>query len=143
MLHKLCSIDDHMISYIVVDKNHIRNTKLFEDKNLIYNYVFQHLIKPVIKDGDGDLDIILDNRSIKVKSANSLREYIRIKAYAEWNVTRNINIHYMDSEHCKLLQIVDLVANCIYAHYLYGREHLYEMLRIERSIKFPLDLFGT
>lgn len=80
LINKLCSIDDHQISYIVVDKRNIANTKLFEDKNLIYNYIFQHLIKPIIKASVTDLDIVLDNHSIKVKSANSLREYIKIKA---------------------------------------------------------------
>ncbi len=29
---------------------------------------------------------------------NSLRDYIKIKAYAEWNVKWNLNIHYMDSK---------------------------------------------
>ena len=51
LLNKLVSVDDHSISYIVVDKKHISKTKLFEDKNLIYNYIFQHLIKPIIKNG--------------------------------------------------------------------------------------------
>src|SRR3974390_438451 len=35
LLQKLTSVDDHSISYIVVDKKHIQNEKLFEDKNLI------------------------------------------------------------------------------------------------------------
>lgn len=143
LLNKLNSVDDHSISYIAVDKKHLRETKLFEDKNLIYNYVFQHLIKPIIKNSSADLDIVLDNHSTKVKSINSLRDYIKIKAYAEWNIKWNIDIHYMDSKHSKLLQMVDVIANCIYGHYLYDKDHLYKLLRIDRSIKFPQGLFNT
>jgi hypothetical protein len=143
LLTKLTSVEDHSISYIVVDKNHIYNTKLFEDKNLIYNYIFQHLIKPIIKNSSGDLDIVLDNHSTKVKSINSLRDYIKIKAYAEWNVKWNLNIHYMNSKDSKLLQMTDLVANTVYGHYLYGKSHLYGLLKIDRSIKFPEGKFRT
>jgi len=143
LINKLCSVDDHSISYIVVDKNHISNMKLFEDKNLIYNYIFQHLIKPIIKSSSGDLEIILDNHTVKVKSVNSLSEYIKIKAYAEWNVTSNIHIRYMDSRHCKLLQMADVIANCIYGHYLYKKNNLYGLLRLDRSIKFPNGKFNT
>ncbi len=143
IINKLNIFDDHRISYIVVDKKHINNTKLFEDKNLIYNYIFQHLIKPIIKNDSTDLEIILDNHSIKVKSINSLSEYIKIKAYAEWGVTRNIYMQYMDSRQCKMLQIADVAANCIYGRYVYGKDNLYNLLKIEKSIKFPRDKFNT
>jgi hypothetical protein len=143
LLNKLASTDDHSISYVVVDKKHIRKTKLFEDKNLIYNYIFQHLIKPIIKNSTADLEIILDNHSTKVKSINSLSDYIKIKAYAEWNVQWNLNIHYMDSKQCKLLQMADLIANSIYGHYLYKKNHLYNLLKIDHSIKFPHGKFNT
>ncbi|MEI6397026.1 MAG: DUF3800 domain-containing protein [Candidatus Taylorbacteria bacterium] len=143
LLNQLSSVEDHKVFYIAVDKKHIYNTKLFEDKNLIYNYIFQHLIKPIIKNSSTDLDIILDNHSTKVKSINSLREYIRIKAYAEWNIKYNINIRYMDSRECKLIQMTDVAANCIYGHYLHNKDHFYRMLRIDKSIRFPHNTFGT
>ena len=143
LLKKLVSVDDHSISYIVADKNNIRNKKLFEDKNLIYNYLFQWLIKSIIKNSSEDIDIILDNHSIKVKSINSLRDYIKIKAYAEWGVTSNISIRYIDSKDCKAIQIADIIANVVYGHYLHDKPHLYGMMKIEKSIKFPEGQFNT
>ncbi len=143
ILQKLSTVDDHLVSYIVVDKNNIQNQKLLEDKNLLYNYLFQWLIKPIIKAAGSDIEIILDNHSIKVKSLNSLSDYIRIKAYAEWGISYNITIKYIDSRDSKHVQMADIVANTIYAHYLYKKNNgLYGLLRIDKSIKFPNGLFN-
>jgi hypothetical protein len=50
---------------------------------------------------------------------------------------------YVDSKKSKAIQAVDVVANAIYAHYLYNKKHFYSMLTISESIKFPQDKFNT
>src|SRR3990167_4771873 len=92
IFNKLCSANDYTISYIVADKWNIDNKKLFEDKNLCYNYLMSFLVKKTIKSAQEDIMILLDNHSTKVKSINSLADYIRIKAFTQWGFKHNIHI---------------------------------------------------
>ncbi|MEK7604533.1 MAG: DUF3800 domain-containing protein [Patescibacteria group bacterium] len=142
IFNKLCSANDYTISYIVADKQNIDNKKLFEDKNLCYNYLFSFLVKKTIKSSPEDLSILLDNHSTKVGSINSLSDYIKIKAFTQFGYQHNLQIAYTNSEHSKVVQAVDVIANAIWAHYNYGASHFYNMLTISESIRFPQNKFG-
>jgi len=142
IFNKLCSANDYTLSYIVADKHNIDNKKLFEDKNLCYNYLFSFLVKKTIKSSQEDLCILLDNHSTKVKSINSLADYIKIKAYTQWGFRHNLHIRYTDSKDSKVVQATDVVANAVYANYTYETGHFYRMLTISESIKFPYSKFG-
>lgn len=142
IFNRLTSANDYTVSYIVADKKNIDNQKLFQDKNLLYNYLFSFLIKKTIKSANEDVRILLDNHSTKTRSVNSLCDYIKIKAFTEWNFKYNLHIGYIDSKNSKMIQTVDVIANAIYARYLYGKQHFYSMLTISESIKFPQSKFG-
>ena len=143
IFNKLCSANDYSISYIVADKVNIDNKKLFEDKNLCYNYLFSFLVKKTIKSTQEDITILLDNHSTKVKSINSLADYIKLRAYTQWGYSRNLHISYVDSKSSKVVQATDVISNAIYAKYIYGKTHFYNMLTISESIKFPYAKFGS
>ena len=140
IFNKLNSEDDYIVSYIVLDKHNINNKRLFEDKNLLYSYLFSRLIKNSIVESKEDISIILDDRLIKVGSINSLCDYIKIEAFTQWGYQNNLDIRYMDSKNSKNIQAVDVIANAIYAHYTYGKNHFYNMLKINESIKFPQNI---
>lgn len=142
ILNRLSSSNDYTISYIVADKWTIKNKKILEDKNLCYNYLISFLVKKTIKSTNEDVIIHLDNHSTKVKSINSLSDYIRIKAYTQWGFQHNLHARYVDSKDSKVVQVVDVAANAIYAKYRYGKEHFYQKLIISESIKFPYQHFG-
>lgn len=142
IFNRLCSANDYTVSYIVADKHNIDNKKLFEDKNLCYNYLFSFLVKKTIKSSPEDLSILLDNHSTKVGSINSLADYIKIKAYTQFGFQRNLLISYTNSKHSKVVQAADVIANAIWAHYNYGVGHFYKMLTISESIRFPQSKFG-
>ena len=142
IFNKLTSANDYTISYIVVDKHNIDNQKLFADKNLFYNYLFSFLIKKTIRSSREDISILLDNHSTRVKSINSLCDYIKIKALTQWGYQNNLHIQYVDSKNSKIIQATDVIANAIYAKYIYGKDHFYKMLTISESIKFPQSKFG-
>ncbi len=142
IFNKLCSANDYTVSYIVSDKHNIDNKKLFEDKNLCYNYLFSFLVKKTIKSTPTDLCILLDNHSTKVGSINSLADYIKIKAYTQFGYQHNLQLSYTNSEHSKIVQAADVIANAIWAHYNYGASHFYNMLTISESIRFPQSKFG-
>lgn len=137
VFNKLTSANDYTISYIVADKKHIDNQQLFRDKNLLYNYLFSFVIKKTIRSVNQDICILLDNHSTKTKSINSLCDYIKIKAFTQWGYKNNLHIRYVDSKNSKTIQAADVIANAIYARYLYGKDHFYKMLTISESIKFP------
>jgi hypothetical protein len=142
IFNRLCSANDYTISYVVADKQNIDNKKLFEDKNLCFNYLFSFLVNKTIKSAQEDLCILLDNHSTKVGSINSLADYIKIKAYTQLGYRHNLGIAYTNSEDSKVVQAADIVANAIYAHYNYGSSHFYNMLTISESIRFPQSKFG-
>ena len=141
IFNKLTSANDYTVSYIVADKKNINNQKLFQDKNLLYNYLFSFVIKKTIKSANEDINILLDNHSTKTRSINSLCDYIKIKAFTQWNFKHNLHISYVDSKNSKTIQAVDVIANAIYARYLYAKYHFYNMLTISESIKFPQNKF--
>lgn len=143
IFNKLCSANDYTISYIVADKLNIDNKKILEDKNLCYNYLFSFLVKKTIKSTQEDITLLLDNHSTKVKSINSLADYIKIKAFTQWGFMHDLNISYVDSKNSKVVQAADIIANAIYAKYNYGKTHFYNKLIISESIKFPYNKFGS
>ena len=143
ILLKLNKKDDLSCSYVVADKNHLV-PRILVDKNLCYNYLASHLLKPILRGANEDIQIILDNHTVKVESRNSLRDYIRTEAYVKWAFTKNVTFEYKDSKRCKNLQAVDLMANTIYGRYNYDKEHLYNLLdsKLIHRIKFPFSKFG-
>ena len=143
ILNRFMVVDDFSCSYVVADKKFIE-PKLFQDKNICYNYLASHLFKRIVKTANEDIEVIMDNHTIKVGSLNSLEDYIRIEAFTKWGFTHNIRFEYQDSKNCRNLQAVDLLSNTIYAKYMFGARHLYGL--IERSIKhkihFPYENFN-
>jgi len=143
IFNKLCSANDYTISYIVADKLNIDNKKILEDKNICYNYLFSFLVKKTIKSAQEDITILLDNHTTKVKSINSLSDYIKLKACTQWGYSHNLSICYVDSKNSKVVQAADVASNAIYAKYTYGKTHFYNMLTISESIKSPCGKFGS
>ncbi len=141
LINKLTKQQDYTISYIVVDKMMIKKKQLFKDNNLLFNYLISFLLKETIKSNTDDICLHLDNRTQKVASINSLKDYIRIKAYAEWNYNKNLSVCYLDSKNSKAIQMADLVANCIRRKYHWRIDDLYSRLNIIKSIKFPKETF--
>jgi len=144
ILTTLNNKDDFTCSYIVADKNYLI-PRVIQDKNVCYNYLTSHLLKPIVKGTNKDIQIILDNHTVKVTSFNSLKDYIKIEAYTKWGFGHDITFEYRDSKKYKNLQAVDIMANTIYGRYNYNKMHLYNMLNSKflHQIRFPYRKFGT
>lgn len=137
LINKLIKQQDYNVSYIIADKMMIKKKPLFQNNNLLFNYLLSFLVKDIIKANTDDIYLHLDNRTQKVASANSLKEYIQIKAYAEWGFTKNLFFEYRDSKESKALQMADLIANCIRRKYQWRIDDFYSRLNIIKSIRFP------
>jgi len=141
LINKLTKQQDYSVSYIIADKMMIKKERLFQNNNLLFNYLMSFLLKDVVKANTDDVLLHLDNRNQKVSSANSLKDYIKIKAYAEWGFDKNLDIKYLDSKNSKVIQMADLIANCIRRKYRWKNDDLYSRLNIVKSIKFPQKTF--
>jgi len=141
LVNTLTKQQDYDVSYIIVDKMMIKEKRLFKSNNLLFNYLFSFLVKDIIKASFDDIHFYLDNRTQKVASANSLKEYITIKAYTEWGFSKNLFLEYKNSKELKALQMADLMANCIRRKYQWKTVDFYSCLNIIKSIKFPCATF--
>lgn len=145
ILTALSGKHDYQVAYIVADKNHLTE-ELKKRSNLCYNYLFSLLTKKLVASfANEDITIISDDRTVSAGSKNSLPEYIKTQAYAEWGYAKNLELVFLDSKSSKGLQAVDVVSNAIYANYNLGKNHLYNIhsgYYIER-INFPYRKFGT
>lgn len=135
---------DYKIAYIVVQKSKI-SQKLYEHKNVTYNFLFGILMKRILNTCGEDVRIVADNRTTKVTSADSLCDYIRAKAYGDWQFQHDITIEQAESHMHHGLQAADLVANTVFAKYNFDAQHLYNM-HVKHYLveeKFPYKDFGS
>jgi len=142
ILNKLLNKDDFFISYIVLDKTKIFNKKLFEDKNILFNYLCSFLFRKTIKNCPENITLYFDNRTVKVKSGNSLKDYLKTKAWTEWNFQNELEVFYLDSKSNYCIQMVDIISNTIFRKYTNNQDHFYNQLNISESIRFPQNNFG-
>ena len=152
LLHKII-FKGVLVRYIVLDIK--KTTFLLEkadDKNACYNYLIGLIIKDVIKDYPNveEIDLFLDNRSVKIGNRLSLKPYLYNKLVLEQleftNSCRRIqfNVKYLESESCYLIQWVDIISNSIYKLYSRRIREFYYIIKpfIVFESKFPKGSFG-
>lgn len=134
------------ISYIVADKVWIEKS-LMQDKNCLYNYLLSVLLdnfKEVFR--NNNVNLILDNKTVKVQSINSFEEYIKIHINYTKRLNSNITVKYMDSssKEAYIVQAADYIANAVFAYYEHGYKPYYELIESKIDIKelFPRRKFG-
>ena len=135
------------ISYIVVDLNHIE-PRLLKDKNILYNFASKLLISRLITENDvgTKINILFDNKTTKIASKNSLREYIIAHIVYEENLDVEINFEYKDSDagDAFIIQAANYVANALYSKYEYKNDIYANILNEKINIvqHFPYRTFG-
>lgn len=143
-INRLISANDFHFSYIVADKKHL-SKELLSRKNICFNYLVGHLIKTIVKTANEDINIICDNRDIKVASGKSLQDYLQVEAYSKWNFKHHLSLSYADSASINHLQCVDIISNVVAGRYILNLAHFYKLLLPFRRhrIYFPFQIFGT
>lgn len=124
LLHEQLNIS---IGAITVKKENV-NENIREDSNVLYNYMVSLSIAQQIAHFE-EVTLIPDKRSIKVKSGNSLYEYLKIKIWFDWQA--NTKLYYTPKEsHSDLnLIFVDWITNFIWRHYEDQRSDAYRILK--------------
>lgn len=146
IIYKAIGSKNVEIAYIVGDKFWIEE-RLKNNNNLLYNFMLKILLdnfKNIFR--NNKVNLILDNKTIKVKSFNSFRDYIDIHINYELKLNSEITVEYRESnaKNAYNIQAVDYVANAIFAKYEYGYNTYYDMIseKIKKIELYPYRKFG-
>lgn len=127
-VRKLVSMNpDIIIGAITVNKSkvlaHIRN-----DANKLYNYMIRLAVLPAIK-REPIVNLIRDNKTVKVKSGNSLIDYLQTTIWFELGSPTKIIDIPSDSKKVKNLIFIDWMNNLIWGNYEDKNDAPYGILR--------------
>ena len=97
------------------------------DGNKLYNYMIGLILLDKIKEFD-EVIFSPDPRSIKVKSGNSLPDYLQTKLWVECRVKTQLIYRPHDSASNKGVQFADMLSGAIQQHFEDNNSTLFNML---------------
>jgi hypothetical protein len=100
---------------------------LRKDANIFYNYMLGDLLPNTIRKYD-DVELIIDKRTIKVKSGDSFEDYIKTKCWGDLKIPTNISCAYDSSDKNEGIWVADWIANFIWRKYETNRNEAYDIL---------------
>jgi len=103
---------DIKIDVVTVQKQNVQE-HIRADANKLYNYIAGLVMPEYIRHSD-QVQFIPDERSIKVKSGNSLVDYLQTKLWFELDLRTTIINSPGKSHEQYNLQFVDWIAHCIW-----------------------------
>lgn len=86
------------------------------DANKLYNYMIKLILLDELSKFE-NVRFIPDPRSIKIKSGNSLADYLQTALWFEKNVKTKLISNPLDSASCKGVQFSDMLSGIIQQHY--------------------------
>jgi hypothetical protein len=117
--------DIKLLSITVKKENvreHIRN-----DSNKLYNYMIGLSLLNEMKN-HGNVLFIPDPRSIKVKSGNSMHDYLQTKLWFDKNARTILQTTPMESKSCKAIQVADMSSGVVQNHFEDQKSEAWEIL---------------
>jgi Protein of unknown function (DUF3800) len=110
-------------------QDHIRN-----DSNKLYNYMIRLSLVDRLSEYD-NVVLVPDPRSIKVKSGNSLHDYLLTELWFTKGVKTMLQTNPMDSKTCLGIQFADMLAGAVQGHFEGKRNDCFEVLRPKITLK--------
>jgi len=127
-VRKLVSMNpDIVIGAITVNKSKVQQ-HIREDGNKLYNYMIRLAVLPTIQ-GQPFVNLIRDNKSVKVKSGNSLIDYLQTTLWFDMDARTRIVDIPSDSKQVKNLIFIDWMNNLIWGKYEDNNDEPYNILR--------------
>lgn len=114
------------INAITVKKENVKE-HIRKDPNLLYNFMLRRSLLDKIDTFESVL-LIRDSRSIKVKSGNSLIDYLKMMLLFEYNTGTELTDCPLDSSTSHNLILADWLNNIIFAHYEDGNSEAFREL---------------
>ena len=118
---------DIVIGSITVNKRKVKQ-HIRQDANKLYNYMIRLAVLDKIKN-EPLVNLIRDNKTVKVKSGNSLIEYLQIALWFELNAPTKIIDYPSDSKKVQNLIFIDWMNNLIWGNYEYNNKEPYQILK--------------
>lgn len=127
-VRKLVSMNpDIIVGAITVNKSKVQS-HIREDANKLYNYMIRLAVLPMIKN-QPFVNLIRDNKTIKVKSGNSLIDYLQTTLWFELSSCTKVVDIPSDSKRVKNLIFIDWLNNLIWGRYEDNNTKPYEILK--------------
>ena len=127
-VHKLVSMNpDFRIGAITVNKSKVKQ-HIREDSNKLYNYMIRLAILDVVKH-EPMVNLIRDNKTVKVKSGNSLIDYLQTTLWFEMDSRTKLVDIPSDSKKVQNLIFIDWMNNLIWGNYEDRNSEPYEILK--------------
>lgn len=104
-----------------------------EDPNLLYNYMIKRMLLDEMAKHD-QVVLVPDPRSIKVKSGNSLRDYLQTELHYTKEVDTRLLMQQVDSKQCHTLQLTDMLAGAVQAHYEDNKSTWYDGIKAHLTV---------
>jgi hypothetical protein len=123
----LCNKHPEIVLHTITVKKinvqeHIRN-----DENKLYNYMIRLCLLDQLCEFEA-VTMVPDPRSIKVKSGNSLHDYLQIELWFTKNVKTALATNPTDSKSCLGIQFADMLAGVVQSRYEYGLTDAFQAL---------------
>lgn len=118
---------DIMVGSITVNKSKVRQ-HIRQDANKLYNYMIRLAVLPVVN-GHPLVNLIRDNKTIKVKSGNSLIDYLQTVLWFDCNTPTRIVDLPSDSKKVKNLIFIDWINNLIWGRYEDNNTQAYDIIK--------------
>lgn len=127
-VRKLVSMNpDIYIGAITVNKSRVQQ-HIRKDGNKLYNYMIRLAVLPNIKN-EQSVNLIRDNKTIKVQSGNSLIDYLQTVLWFDMECSTKIVDFPSDSKKVKNLIFIDWMNNLIWGRYEDNNVEPYNILR--------------
>jgi hypothetical protein len=117
---------DIRIDCIVAKKENVQ-AHIRDDPNKLYNYMCRLVIAEYVK-GELEFEFLPDKRSIKVKSGNSLSDYLQTVLWFDYSLTTRLINNPQESGKNYNLQFMDWMAHCVWSHFEDGETTVFDKL---------------
>lgn len=108
------------------------------DPNKLYNYMVALLLLPIMRNFT-EVSFVPDRRSIRVKSGNSLHDYLQTKLWFEEGVATVLNTYPTESKDCKPLHFADYLSGVVQSSWEdgnHGPRTTLEALMLQKRLFF-------
>ena len=100
---------------ITVKKTNVQ-PHIVRDSNKLYNYMIRLMLVDFMATQDS-VTLVPDPRTIKVRSGNSLHDYLQTELWFTKGVETTIKTCPQDSQSCSAIQFTDMLCGLVQSHY--------------------------
>lgn len=126
-IKKLCEAHKDIILHAIVVKKQNVLAHIRVDGNKLYNYMIRLALLNRMARHDV-VTMIPDPRSIKVKSGNSLHDYLQTELWFTAKSITNLLTRPADSAMSKGVQFADILAGIVQAHFEDNVSHDFQLI---------------